>query len=431
MNKTDFLADDDVKSFLAWLEEGLPKLEICLDIKRSRFVPSPLKIKVTGLDNVLTHYSWKSYGMTNGDWVETRSHLSALASSLRSAVKSGIDTDVLMACRNILLWGGNRDWNKGAYRFLNAKAKNKNLCDYIIKTGAAFSLSTANLNNLVHQVELLNSMLTKVHALYAIDGLPIYDSRVAAAIASLVEMWRVANGKSGDPLSPQLAFPATMTSRTVLRLYPQAKPPGVMTYGALMTAKQWASSKIRLGWIMESTLQKSPKLFSGCCSAASLTGRMHAFEASLFMIGYDVTCLDCVLKRQPNKIYKRPRLSKKRASRVESELKTIMPLSGKGKPISYDGDVTTGFKGNWGRQSLDIEADLLEQIQIEFCGRHDVPLGANRTGSEPEGSFGQWLLDEGWYSRQYASAIAAILNSEGIISTHRKKGHSIYLDFSD
>jgi hypothetical protein len=65
-----------------------------------------------------------------------------------------------------------------------------------------------------------------------------------------------------------------------------------MAYGAPETAGQWASAKVRLGWFMESIQGRLPKLFAECCPAPSLADRMHAFEASLFMVGHDVRCLD-------------------------------------------------------------------------------------------------------------------------------------------
>lgn len=431
MNKEEFLANQHVEDFLVWLARELPRLKICLDIKRSRFVPSALKAEVTGLGSILTHYTWKSHGMATGDWAETRARLGALAHALRDAVRSGSDPDALVACRDILQWGGNRDWNRGAYPLLLAKANAGSLCHYIRDTGAVFALGTANVDALVPPVELLNSMLTKVHALYAEDGLPIYDSRVAAAIASLVETWRVATGQSGDPLPPPLTFPATMTTRTVLRLFPHASHPGVMTYGVPGTTGQWASAKIRLGWILESILGKIPALFSDCCPAPSLADRMHAFEASLFMVGYDAVCLDCTLRGQPHPAFKKSSKSKISPSSSTSESKSIMPLSGQGEPISYQGDITTGFEGHWGTQRLKIEAEFIESVQIEFGGRHHVPLGASRTGAVPADSLGQWLMDEGWPSRQYVSAIAAILHAEGVISSYRREGHGIFLDFED
>lgn len=302
MNKQAFLVNPDVDDFLAWLARALPRLKICLDIKRSNFVPSAPRVGVTGLESVLTHYTWKSHGMATGDWAETRARLTALAHALRDAVRRGSNPDALDVCRDILQWRGNRGWNRGAYPFLDARATAGVLCDYIGDMRAVFALDTTNMDALAPPVGLLNSMLTKVHALYAADGLPIYDSRVAAAIASLVEMWRVATGKSGDPLPASLTFPATTASRTVRRRFPHASSPGVMTYGAPETTGQWASAKVRLGWIMESILGRMPALFSDCCLAPSLADRMHAFEASLFMIGYDVACLGCALEanRFPN-----------------------------------------------------------------------------------------------------------------------------------
>lgn len=292
MNKQAFLADKDVDDFLAWLARELPRLKVRLDIKRSRFVPSGLKGDVTGLESVLAHYTWKSHGMASGNWAEASAHLTNLAHRLRDAVQRDSAPDTLDACRDILQWGGNRNWNTGAYPFLSARAAAGVLCQYLKDTGAAFALDTADVDALVPPVETLNSMLTKVHALYADDGLPIYDSRVAAAIASLVEIWRMATGKDGDPLPAQLVFPATTASRTVRSIFPHARSPGVIAYGAPETAGQWASAKVRLGWVMENVLVRLPELFAECCPAASLAERMHAFEASMFMVGGDKRCLD-------------------------------------------------------------------------------------------------------------------------------------------
>jgi hypothetical protein len=316
MTRSDFLEDQDVMDFIEWLaypgEGDLPAARpghagekrpfslltfpICLNIKKSRFVPGGVKARVKGIEGVLSHYTWKSVGMQNGDWPETKLRLAALSAALRSAVRSGNNATTLDACRDILVWGGNRDWNVGAWPFLAGMANAEALCEYMTETGASFSLATARLTTLAPPVGLMNSMLTKVHALYADDGLPIYDSRVAAAIASLVEMWRVDTGRSGVPLPPALAFPATAASRTVHRLFPHADHPGVMAYGAPGTIIQWSGAKVRLGWVMERVLNRLPRLFADCCKTPSLADRMHAFEASLFMIGYDVTCLGCALE---------------------------------------------------------------------------------------------------------------------------------------
>lgn len=291
MNKTDFLRDPSVGDFVSWLTRTLPSLPVDLKLKRSRFVPASVNRKILGLDAVLSSYIWQSVGMPNGDWSETRHRLFTLASTLTAAVGANDNAAALDACRAILAWGGNRDWAKGAFPFLQARANAGTLCQYLRDTSQAFALASADTDHLCPPVELLNSMLTKVHALCSSDGLPIYDSRVAAAIATLVEMWRVQAGKSGTPLPTALVFPATMLSRTVRHAFPDAIAPRVMLYGASATCTQWASAKVRLGWLMQDVLQRCPEIFSACSATPTLGDRMHAFEASLFMIGYDVACL--------------------------------------------------------------------------------------------------------------------------------------------
>lgn len=291
MNRADFLRDPMVADFAAWLGNTLPTLRIDLNLKQSRFVPTPVRMTAVGIDQVLSGYVWRSVGMRTGDWHETRSRLAALSGALTTAVKAADNTAALAACQAILAWGGNRNANVGAAPFLQALADNGTLCLYLRHTTGAFALASADIRQVCPPVESLNAMLTKVHALCASDGLPIYDSRVAAATAALVELWREQTGRSGAPLPAALAFPATERSRTVRHLFPNARTPGVIPRQAPTTCAQWASAKVRLGWLMAHVLTQYPEMLSTCCHTPSLADRMHAFEASLFMIGYDVQCL--------------------------------------------------------------------------------------------------------------------------------------------
>lgn len=291
MNRADFLRVPMVADFAVWLGNTLPTLRVELNLKQSRFVPTSVRVTTVGIDQVLSNYVWRSVGMQTGDWHETRSRLAALSGALTAAVKANDDTAALAACQAILAWGGDRNANVGASPFLQALADNGTLCLYLRHTTSAFALASADIHQVCPPVECLNAMLTKVHALCASDGLPIYDSRVAAATATLVELWRVQTGRSGASLPAALAFPATERSRTVRHLLPKARAPGVIPRGAPTTCAQWASAKVRLGWLMAHVLTQAPGVLSACCPAPSLADRMHAFEASLFMIGYDVQCL--------------------------------------------------------------------------------------------------------------------------------------------
>jgi hypothetical protein len=230
------------------------------------------------------------------------------------------------------------------------------------------------------------------------------------------------------PLPASLSFPATMATRTVLNLFPKALHPGVMVYGAAMTVGQWGSAKVRLGWLMGEIIKRLPRLF------AQVDNRMRAFEASLFMIGYDVTCLGC---RDVSSSYKASVVNVKNfqetldcaAISSSALLKTLNTLSGNGALIKYTGDVSCGFHIQWGRQSFFLEPSVLEDLVSEFGGRRRVPLGAEQSGAGPSDSLGVWLKDAHKISPRFASVIAPVLAHAGIIRSHEGK-RPIFLDFA-
>jgi hypothetical protein len=78
-------------------------------------------------------------------------------------------------------------------------------------------------------------MLAKLHALRATGGLPIYDSRVAAAIATLAQRWRFDANLPATRLPTELIFPAADRRRTVLCKFPNAESPGVIALCRLLT----------------------------------------------------------------------------------------------------------------------------------------------------------------------------------------------------
>lgn len=424
MKRNKYFQDTSVVKFIDWLSVNLPILKICLRIGKSRFVPVPIRANICGIQNVLPHYVWKSSGMRTGNWPQTNILLATLSNQLRRAVRNKNDPQTLKACKEILDWGGNRNWKVGAWTFLNRGVPSVH--KYIKDAGQSFVLAKADEARTA--VIKMNSMLTKVHALYAKDGLPIYDSRVAAAIASLVEMWRVSTHQASSPLPDRLSFPATMLTRSVHRLFPGARGPGVINYASPNTPAKWASAKIRLGWIMEKVLGNCNDLFPG----SPISSRMRQFEASLFMIGYDVACLDCRLKGRPPSSYSKvfDGLSEPYGPRT-GVTKTIRPLSNRGKDMRYSGDLERGVTVHWGRISMTIDPEFFADVQSEFGGRKNVPLGASRTGKVSKASLGHWIVsEEKWPSRQHVSCIAPILCDLGIARAVRH-GRAISLDFPE
>lgn len=291
IDKHTYNADEDVRDFTHWVSEHAAKLPISLHFRSSGAVPGGLHREVAGLPGALANYVWKSKRSARGDWAETVALLSRFRFDLDAAITAKDDEHAFKVCAEITAWGGDRKPLRGAMAFLLERAGEKDLVAYLVRTRKDFKLDTATLAGEL-SVRKMNSMLTKVHALASGDGLPIYDSRVAAAIAALVEMWRRAAGRSAEALPVLLSFPATLRTRTVRHLYDTAVAPGLLLYGETnetRTARRWSEAKIRLGWLMQRILALQPTLFAG--TAATDIERMHALEASLFMVGYDVDCL--------------------------------------------------------------------------------------------------------------------------------------------
>lgn len=291
MDHIAFVSDPEVSAFIDWLRARADGLPVRFEIASTAYVPGGLRREVAGLEAALGCYTWRTDQTEAGDWASTKDFLKGLALALRSALAADDQDAVLRICLDIVDWGGDRNGEAGATPFLAGLHAQGALGGYLGGARGALRLDAARILPGWQPVRKMNSMLTKVHALAADDGLPIYDSRVAAAVATLVEMWRREQGDWARKPPAALAFPATLPGRTVRHAYPDARGPGQMSYeqrheGA--TAHKWSSAKLRLGWLMRAVLERHPALFA---AQGALAERMHAFEAALFMIGSDVRCL--------------------------------------------------------------------------------------------------------------------------------------------
>lgn len=433
MNYAKFSKDPDVLAFVSWFCNSHSQLKINLKIKSTRFVPGGTQAKVTGFANVLDHYRWKSKGMTTGDWQETISVLGTLSTELMSAVDAGNASGIREATRKILAWGGNRNWKVGAWPFIS-NMSDVALVKYLQRTRSIFHLGSARLPfpGGSDGILLMNAMLTKVHALNAGEGLPIYDSRVAAAIACLVELWRMQVGRQAEALPALLTFPATDPARTVAVMSSQAKSPPMMSQ-CEAPSQAWSECKVRLGWLMELILEKAPDLFSSRASrdakatkGQSAGTRAHAFESTLFMLGYDPSCFT------PTDVAEAD-LTARRAKAVKAASASLP-----GDPAQYpqstptltgtDADVHYRYANGeydilWKTAKLRFSEELVEDIlyQINEAGDEGILLAASQTGNPPVGSLGA-LLKEAGYSPRAGSALAAVLQDQKLIVSEGKKG---------
>lgn len=295
MNRHDFLSQPDVEAFVTWLVENLPVLSFKLQFKPSQFVPGGMKLDVEGFESVIHHYRWQATwldasrcSVNSQTWTETQQSLRRLRSWLASSVNSGDDQQTHMACLEVLRWGG----VSGAKPFLHRKAEKGELSAYLREMADKMVLDGTNdLNDLtISNVERFDAGLTKIHALLDPSGSPIYDSRVGAAISMLYSLFRQECGV-GKQL---LAFPSGYARGNQIR-NPKAFLNGVAAPRfSTLHYVDWARWQVRLGWIIRAVLERT----SWFAEQGALPERCHAFEASLFTIGYDLRCFGVPLAQQ-------------------------------------------------------------------------------------------------------------------------------------
>ncbi|GAA4030287.1 hypothetical protein [Actimicrobium antarcticum] len=300
MKRDTFMQQPDVIAFVTWLRDTLPKRQFQLNMKSSRYVPGGLKMNLTGLEKVLEQYRWKT-SVTGtddadnnaGNWASTTALLQSFHIALDTAVQAGDEDAALATCMAILRWGGVR----GAVPFIHRLHGKKALTGYLKEIGTLMALDahpSQELNDLnATTVKRFDAGLTKIHAILSNDGLPIVDSRVGAAVSMLYELYR---RETATTVKRALKFP-TGSARGK-----QIRNPGEFGgelkmaptfYTRAVSHESWARSSVQLGWIMRAVLG-SCEWFKAPGNDASLAARCHAFEASLFMIGYDLRCFGAV-----------------------------------------------------------------------------------------------------------------------------------------
>lgn len=302
MNQGDFVNNPHVFAFLDWMQTEhwrerlqpvgvaslppnvvqpflprLPRLAVRLNLPRSRFVPVPVA-GVADFCDLPWLYVWKAAGMQCGDLSEAMTWLARFAATLDSAVAASSRANALAVCTAVLGWGGERNRAHGARPFLQGLGAQ--LIPHLQQHRQLMTLAGAVLDSHgdLPGVPHMNSMLSKVYSVLCNDGLPIYDSRVAGAIATLVETWRIERGLELTPIPAALRFPCVPPNkaRRVHARYPGAADPGALSYGHPDTPKRWAGAAVRLGWLLQ--------LMAGSQAGLQVT---RTIEAALFMAGHD------------------------------------------------------------------------------------------------------------------------------------------------
>ncbi|SOE64541.1 hypothetical protein SAMN05446935_2485 [Burkholderia sp. YR290] len=300
MDRHAFLEQRDMKAFVGWLAERLPRLEVRLRFPHSQFVPGGIDAVASGIEETLARYRWSAMWKDSrtGDevrscnWASTRRSLERLSDWLRESVANGDELAAQAAAREVLRWGGVRS----AIPFIEKKVRKSAWCAYLNGLAPLFVLDgDQTLDALdARKVERFDAGLTKIHALLDTTGSPIYDSRVGAALAMLYEMFRRETGIANEPPVAS-RFPSGQARGR------QIRNPGDLglnyavspQFYTQISHEDWARWQLRAGWIIREVLERTT-LFANAHedeAAHDIAARCHAFEAALFMVGYDLRSL--------------------------------------------------------------------------------------------------------------------------------------------
>jgi hypothetical protein len=216
----------------------------------------------------------------DGDYSVNSKNLAVLSKKLTDSISSDSDSQMREAIFEVFKWGRvstersgtrtdkNRLWVENLYQ-------NKDLINRVQSGTKCLTTLSTDLAEQSFDGENLrmNSSFTKVYALL-IDGFPIYDGRVGAALGLMARLL-YENSSPGTPLSPKLAFPwAPGKGKNAPN-----RNPSLTNY----SFKRFYSSNhgrhaywnILAGWILVK-------------AAAELNIEVRELESALFMMGYKV-----------------------------------------------------------------------------------------------------------------------------------------------
>jgi len=209
-----------------------------------------------------------SHKISGCSFDENANVLSRLQHILRDSAATGDTDSFLEAAIAVVQWGGVYR-NTGRLRDLGQGA----LSQFCVasKQLDPTSADTEDLS----EVQDMNSGFSKIYSLL-VDGLPIYDSRVACALASLVRSYCQERGLRKVP--PELAV-GIPSNRAIASRDPSV---GSIQFPKLRWGekRKYAVSNLKAAWLLE------PLAAEG--RFGELPSGLLALQSALFMIGYKV-----------------------------------------------------------------------------------------------------------------------------------------------
>ncbi|MBO0937387.1 hypothetical protein J2I47_12595 [Fibrella sp. HMF5335] len=289
MNKLNFLKDQHVQNFIEWIKHKL-------DQKKSFLHSYKLQKNVRGQEwfcdsiySAFENYKWNyvythptnQNRLTGCSFIDSEKALNELSKTLREAIETQDDKLCVSCCMSILEWGGILSKNKDNIEKI--KTSKRGIANYLKNVQHRLSLSVIDLEKDCEGI-IMNAGFSKIYSLIISDFV-IYDGRVGAALGLLVRKYCEDNSLLIVP--EQLRF-SYGNSRTVLSGIQNRRNPSTEKYKFFSlnnSSLKHIQNNIKANWLAKEIVDRHDSRFK----SLHMDRQLRAFEAALFMIGYDVS----------------------------------------------------------------------------------------------------------------------------------------------
>ena len=290
MKQTEYLNHSDVQNFVQWMSKNLNNETFAHAYVNRKDRRVRTVWRCNSLVDAVNQYNWKFSTIDGLDVVAGSSYevntkaLSALQTQLTGALAAinDADSNTCQAAVKVMQWGGvsagNNTWlNENQAHLAQTLANNRDIFD----AGDTEKIPT-HLR--------FNAGMTKVYSLIC-ENFIIYDSRVAAALGWSVVKFCKANNLTQVP--DALRFPWAPAKEDPKTKLPKRRNPSEngFDFPRLRPGEFHAKWNLKASWLLTEILAHHAGQNAGQNAFAAIdqgNNPLRAFEAALFMIGYDL-----------------------------------------------------------------------------------------------------------------------------------------------
>ena len=259
VKRDDYLCAPDVQAFLEWARP------IVTGERQLNHAGEKAGVEFKTLTE-----AWRCYEWADMDYKTTTVFLGALRVRISESREEGKSEDFLKAAIDVLEWGRVAGNNTDRLKRLGDEA-----LPLLELNARLLNPETADRNR-VKAVHPMNSGFSKIYSLM-LDGFPIYDSRVACALGSLVRWFCEKTGRQSVP--PLLAFRLPPNRATKNKRDPSR---GNLKFPAIHHGGDGfhAQSNVMAAWILDELAEHGP------FGKLGVDERQFALQSAMFMIGH-------------------------------------------------------------------------------------------------------------------------------------------------